>query len=179
MIGSLSLTEWTGLVTATGISATFGLSIYVWLRHQRPSRKVKAGLDDGRPYIIVTFINERGPDVVVAEVGFECDDGTARPRSANGVYGPLDFDLQPPLIHQAAERYGRGVRSVPAGQSVRLYFHLGGLRRDIEEKRYPFPLRAYCKDETDKVYRSRNLRWDVTCALGEHDPTLPGPTVQQ
>ena len=171
MIRSLSLSEWTGLVTAAGILATFGLSLYTWLRHHRPSRKVKAVLNNRRDHIEVSFINERGPDVVVTEVGFECDDGTARPRPAEDVYEPLQFSLESYRNPRFAARIRSLPRSVPAGQSVRYYFELSKWRHDIQQEGHPFPVRAYCRDETDRVYRSSNLGWDVTCALGEHDPT--------
>lgn len=58
----LTLSEWTGLITAAGISATLAFSLYTWLRYNRPSRRLEAGLGKEGFSIVVTFTNERGPD---------------------------------------------------------------------------------------------------------------------
>jgi hypothetical protein len=176
MICGLSLSEWTGLITAAGIMATFGLSLYTWLRYARPRRRLEARLAAKVQSIAVTFVNVRGPDVVLEELGFECDDGSLRPRWAQGVsFSLTDKSTE----HERQHRSLQLPRSVGAGDSLTFTYWLQNLKHDIEEEGHPFPVRAYCVDATGKVYRSPNLRWDVTCALSEHDPTLPGPTPRQ
>lgn len=73
----LTFAEWMGLLTTVGILATFGLSLYVWLRHTRPSQEVRVDvIGPGGEAMRVSFINKRGPGVVIEEVGFEFGDGS-------------------------------------------------------------------------------------------------------
>ena len=162
----MTLSDWTGLITAAGITATFGLSLYTWLRYARPRRRLEAGLNAKRDSIVVTFVNERGPDVVLKEVGFECEDGSSRRRYAQGV----SFSLTDKRA-QHDQRYTQLPRSAGAGDSLTFRFWLRQWRDDIEEEGHPLPVRAYCTDATGKRYISSNLRWEVTCALRGDDST--------
>jgi len=163
----MTLSDWTGLITAAGITATFGLSLYTWLRYARPRRRVEAGLNAKRDSIVVTFVNERGPDVVLKEVGFEYEDGSSRRRPTEEVSSSLRDQLAQHAV-RAAQSWPR---SVGAGDSMRFVFWLRYWRRDIEEEGHPLPVRAYCRDRTGKRYRSSNLRWEVTSALRGDDST--------
>lgn len=163
----MTLSDWTGLITAVGISGSLGLSLYTWFRHIRPSRRVEYELSEKRDTIRVTFINERGPDVVLREVGFEYVDGTLRPRHPATVSGPIRDKYQRPVDMRL---YLQLPLSVPAGESLNFYFTLAGWRSDIG-KGHPLPVRAYCRDATRKLYKSPNLRWEATCAMRGDDST--------
>lgn len=153
----LSFQEWMGLLTTVGILATFGLSLYVWLRHTRPSQKVEASLGfirspvGSRTYVQIKFINERGPAVVIEDVGFQCDDGTIAQVLIPGPHGArLPTDRLP--------------TTVPPGHSAKYYYDLEEWRSNVQAGD-PVPVRAYCRDATGRYHKSRKLSRKIRSAL--------------
>jgi len=158
----LTFAEWMGLLTTVGILATFGLSLYIWLRHTRPSRKVKVALveelipapEGFRGAVAIIFINERGPSVVVQEVGFLCAD-------------PKKWIVKSEFLKPHDDPLPK---EVAPGDNAKYYFDLEKLRRVIEEGK-SIAVRAYCRDAIEQVYQSpylnRYLNRQINSALLE------------
>lgn len=150
---NLTPEQWLGLLTAGAACVGLGLSVYgLWQR--RPRQRVEADLSvpvDMRrletlgEFIGVTFINERGPLIVIHEVGLECPDGS---RAMKASYTPYDSRLP---------------TEVSAGRSATYYFDLEDLRTHVRDGK-PIPVRAYCRDATGRYYKTP-LREKIRSAL--------------
>ena len=154
----LSFAEWMGLLTTVGILATFGLSLYIWLRHTRPSRKVEASLGfvhspgtSPQRVVVIKFMNERGPAVVIEEVGFECADGSKLLVLIPGPHG----------AHLPTEPLPT---TVPSAHSAMYYYDLEEWRANLQAGA-PAVVRAYCRDVTDRCHKSRKLDQATRSAL--------------
>jgi len=138
---NLSVEQWIGLI---GLLITLGGLIYKW-NQGRPRRRVKVSLAEPigpgtySRFIAVSFINERGPVVVIEEVGFECADGS---KFIKHGYTPPYDDLVP--------------TEVLSSHSARYCFELEELRRAVKAKQ-AIPVRAYCRDATGQYYKSPKL----------------------
>jgi len=140
-----------GLLTTLGILATFGLSLYVWLRHTRPSRKVGVDFVDHPQreegeVIGIIFINERGPEVAIEEAGFEYEDRSRVVRRQ--LLGSISTSAD-----------------VPPGRRKTYYYGLWEWRKDIREGEL-VPDKAYCRDETGRYYEAP-LSQEIKSALLE------------
>ncbi len=151
MNDSSSFGQWVNLLPAIATAGAawlgFVLSLYTWWQ-SHPSRKVKVACvrwihPAPEPYgglIAVTFMNERGPSVVVQEVGFLCAD----PEK----WIVKDEFLVPHDDHLPKE--------VPSGHSANYYFDLEKLQRVVQEGK-SIVVRAYCRDATQHVHKSQFL----------------------
>ena len=123
------------------------LSLYTWYQN-RPRRRLGVafthvlGPEKGYPENLVgiTFVNERGPTVVLEEVGFEHD----RKRIAKTRFFEAYDDRLP--------------KEVPSGHAASYYFDLEDLRNK------PTPGKAYCRDATGYFYET-SLEHGITSAL--------------
>lgn len=72
----MTLEQWALVLTAIAAWVALGISLYnLW--QGRPKREVKVDLiGPGGEAMRVSFINKRGPGVVIEEVGFEYADGS-------------------------------------------------------------------------------------------------------
>lgn len=155
---NLTLEQWALLLTAIAAWVALGISLYNLLQG-RPRRRVEASLVFiGRPTtsqkvvidprtsqeaILITFINERGPVVVIEQVGFECADG--RDAVFLRPYGdPLPSTVSP-------------------GHNAKWYVELKPRESDIQE-RESIPERAYCQDATGHRHKT-SLNPEITSAL--------------
>jgi len=135
----LTFAEWMGLLTTVGIVATFGLSLYRWLQHDRPMRSVKVDFVDHPirkkgEVIGIIFINERGPTAAIEEAGFKYADGSRKPRPQ--LLGSISTSAE-----------------VLPGHRETYYYGLWEWRNDIRQGE-PVPVKAYCKDETGRYYEA-------------------------
>lgn len=128
------------LVTLVPAWVALGLSVYNFLQGL-PRRVVKLGftsMPEGLAQcIVVTFLNERGPKVVINEVGIEYDDGVRHVKIP-------DRRLSSRLPTE-----------VPPGHSAKYY--MTGLRGIIHE-REPDPIGIYCKDQANNCYEAKLSR---------------------
>lgn len=147
----MTFEQWTGLLTTLGILATFGLSLYIWLCHTRPSRKVKVDFVDHPQreegeVIGIIFINERGPEVTIEEAGFKDADGKTIVRPQ--LFGSISTSAVVLPGHRHIYYYGRWE-----------------WRKAIREGE-PVPDKAYCRYETGR-YDEVSLSQEIKSALLE------------
>jgi hypothetical protein len=149
---NLTFEEWAVVLTAIVALVGLGLSFYnFWQGRPRRRLEVSLGLmlhpaiAETIRGVIVKFINERGPVVVIEEVGFEYADG----RKAV-VFRPSGDRLP---------------TTVPPGHSASYYYGLEMWRRALPAGD-PIPVRAYCRDATGRGYRA-SLSREIRSALIE------------
>jgi len=157
---NLTWDQWRWLLAI--VPAWAALLLGLWNRIQnRPRRTVEVSTDVppdaidfhieimkmvglGGARIYVHFINERGPLVVLEEVGFVSADGTKfqKTRFFHGEDLPQE---------------------VAPGYSVRYCFDVEDLRNGFQGK--PVPAWAYCRDVIGRCYESRRLSQEIRRAL--------------
>jgi len=138
---SLTLEQWLGLLTAVAAWVALGLSLYNrWQSRERQRVEASLGLmpqqmlAENIRVIMVKFINERGPVVVIEEVGLEYADG----RHAIAFRPPGD----------------KLPTTVPPGHSARYYYPLERWREAVQAGN-PMPIRFWCRDATGRRYETR------------------------
>jgi len=149
---NLTLEQWAVVLTAIVALVGLGLSFYnFWQGHPRRRVEVHSvyplGPGEYPNLISITFINERGPTVVVEEVGFEFPNGRkiVKMRHMPGYDDPLPTE-------------------VSAGHSATYCFYLEELRRGVQREGLVF-VKAYCRDATGHRYTislSREIRSALT-----------------
>lgn len=148
---SLTLEQWALVLTAIAAWVALGISLYNrWESREIRRVEVASGYPIGPgeypTLILVTFINVRGPTVVLKEAGFEFPDRT---RLAKTRAMPILDDSLP--------------KEVFPGRSATYYFRLDDLRKEVQEKGFELDS-AYCKDETGHYYRA-SLSREIRSAL--------------
>ena len=154
---NLSWEQWIGLLTAGAAWLGLGLSLYN-LYQSRPKQRVEASLGfvhsligSPRRVVVIRFINERGPAVVIEEAGFQCAD---RSLAVVPIPGP----------HAARLPSDRLPTTVPPGHSAKYYYDWEEWRSNVKAGD-PVPVSAYCRDATGRYHKSRKLSEKIRSAL--------------
>ncbi len=140
---NLTLEQWAIVFTAIAAWVALGISLYNrW--ESREIRRVEVvfpGQEQfiqplGPPRVRITFINERGPVVVIRKVGFEYGGHTLALAYPRGRGATLPTEVQPQ-------------------HSVSYHLRLATLYGFVLSDGLPPPTRAFCIDATGRYYWSR------------------------
>lgn len=146
----LILEQWTLVLTVVVALSSLALSLYNWWQG-RPRRRLEVSLDPNREFVEVIFMNERGPAVLIEEVGFEYPDGS-------------HFELDP---ETGSVEFGDSVPGAvpPAGGMGRYRWPRQRLLAPLREGELA-PVSVYCRDATGHHYKT-SLSQETRSALLE------------
>lgn len=149
---SLSVEQWIALMGPLLVGIA-GLA-YKW-NQGRAIRRVEVhfvlplGPEEYPELVSVTFINERGPVVVVEQVGFKFSNGRWIPKVG---HIPWCDDPLP--------------TEVSSGHSAMYCFYLEALRRGVQEEGLVLDT-AFCRDKTGRRYEASLSREIRSALLGQ------------
>lgn len=133
-----TLEQLAGLLTAGAAWVGLAFSLYNLLQ-TCPKRRVKVVLarhpEMKGELVGVIFMNERGPEIVIEQVGFEFADGSKIVRFESHF-------LSPPLPAE-----------VLPGHRLTYYYDLDEVQMYVEDRK-SIPVKAYCRDATDHLYKT-------------------------